>query len=125
MGLMASPAGAKVLATTFGGRNPLYAFALAGVVKPHRLNFKVTSRDAGRPLRVHIRLRCSNDGKRYRTRYEKKLTVRAPTAGRVPLHGRRPLYCIFEISAQHADKAEGWIALTLRGRGSQVIHVAD
>jgi hypothetical protein len=121
----ASSAGAKVLATTFGGRSTFYAFATVGVFKPHRLSFKVTSRNSGRPLRVSVRLRCGNDYVHYKVRYEKKLTSPAPAGGRVRLHGSRPPVCIFEVSAQHADKADGWMAVTLRGRGMQVIHAGQ
>jgi hypothetical protein len=112
-GCLAAPVGAKVLATTYSGRNPYFGWALAAVERPHHLHYKVTSRKAG-PLQLVIRLRCRH-GKGYRTRLERKFTAKPPIRRRIPL-SNRPRICIYGVTANHKGEDSGWIAVTLDGQ---------
>ena len=117
----ASPAVAKTIATTVGGPNPVFAYAVAEVVHPRNLAFRVTS-GSSEPLVVRVNLRCRRAGERQAHGYSKKLTVTAPVRRKVALPFPRPADCTFGVSAAHAHGGElRWMAVTLTGEASRVI----
>jgi hypothetical protein len=113
---LAVPASGRVLASTYGGPNPVYAFAVRGLVEPRHLRYQVTSGTSD-PVSVRVQLECQSKGGR-RHRYERKLTAKPPLRRPVAIPGK-PVTCVYSVTAQRS-KTSGWIAVKLFGSAGGV-----
>jgi hypothetical protein len=113
---LAAPASGRVLATTYGGPNPVYAFAIRGLLEPQHLRYQVTS-GTGDPVSVRVQLECQSKSG-HRKRYERKLTARPPVRRPVAIPGK-PVTCVYSVTAQR-PRTSGWMAVKLFGSAGGV-----
>jgi hypothetical protein len=118
----AQAASAKVLART-PERHPVFAAAVIGLAHPHHLGYKVTSKSAGLPVRVEMRLFCRVG--RHWHREKTKFSAKPPIRRQVPLPVRHSRSCVFSVSASHDPTVDnllrlGWINVILTGRAGHV-----
>ena len=113
---LAAPASARLLATTEGGPNPVFAFAVRGLVEPRHLRYQVTS-GTSEPVRVRVQLECqSRSGRRHN--YERKVIAKPPVRRHVAIPGK-PLTCVYSVTAQRRSLS-GWMAVKLFGQAGRV-----